>query len=352
MQLQEAQTRRLIPCQTTRVGKEVVVTWLVERLAPGETQLLRARAVKVFPERSRVTLVERSQDHRVDVFLRGKLFTAYHYGAQWVRPFLYPVIGPYNLAMTRAWPIEDHVSDDDRDHAHHKSVWVAYGACGRVDNWSEDPGHGYQRHRAFQRVVSGPVFGELVAWIDWCDNRERKQFEESRSFRFYGLPGSARLFDVQVRFRMSQGPVVFHDTKEGGLLSVRVASAMTGDRNGRIENAYGGVTEAETWGKKAPWCDYSGTIDGRRVGIAVMDHESNPRYPTEWHVRSYGLMTANCFAWRHYNPDGKVKGDMSFPKGATRTWRYRVYIHTGDAAQGRVRERFLDFVAPPRVRLA
>ncbi|MBP8129899.1 MAG: PmoA family protein [Candidatus Hydrogenedentes bacterium] len=351
VQLQDARTKRLIPCQVSPIGKETLLSWLVDKLAAGDTQLLKASTVKEAPERPRVALLERLQDHCVDVVVCGKPFTTYHYGAQWVRPFLHPVLGPGDTPVTRTWPIEDHVRDEDRDHAHHKSIWVAYGACGRVDNWSEDPGHGYQRHRAFQRLISGPVYAELAARIDWCDNRDRKQFEELRSFRFYGLPGGVRLFDVQVRFRMSQGPVVFHDTKEGGLLAVRMASALSGDRGGRIENGYGGVTEAETWGKKAPWCDYSGTIAGRRVGVAVMDHESNPRYPTEWHVRSYGLMTANCFAWKHYNPDGKIKGDMSFPKGATRTWRYRVYIHTGDAAQGRVRGRFLDFVAPPRVRL-
>ncbi|HNT87518.1 MAG TPA: PmoA family protein, partial [Candidatus Hydrogenedentes bacterium] len=338
--------------QVSRAGKQTLLTWIITGLQPGDTHLLEASRADVSGDAPGVALAERVSDHAIDIAVGGKLFTSYHYGAQWVRPFLYPVIGPYETPLTRAWPIEDCVPDDDRDHPHHKSIWVAYGECGRVDNWSEDPGHGYQRHRAFQRLASGPVFGEIVARNDWCDGRERKQFEEVRAMRFYALPGGVRLFDLQVRFRMTQGPVVFHDTKEGGLLAVRVASAMTADRGGKIENAYGGVNEAETWGKKSPWCDYSGILAGRRVGIAVMDHEANPRYPTQWHVRNYGLMTANCFAWKHYTPEARVKGDMRFPKGATRTWRYRVYIHKGDAAHARVRERFLDFIAPPRVLIA
>ena len=60
-------------------------------------------------------------------------------------------------------------------------------------------------------------------------------------------------------------------------------------------------------------------------------------------------MTANCFAWKYYRPEAKVKGDMHFKKGSTTSWLYRVYIHNGDAAKGNVRERFLDFAAPPAV---
>jgi len=32
---------------------------------------------------------------------------------------------------------------------------------------------------------------------------------------------------------------------------------------------------------------------GKTVGIAVFDHPSNPRHPTTWHVRDYGLFAAN-----------------------------------------------------------
>jgi hypothetical protein len=148
---------------------------------------------------------------------------------------------------------------------------------------------------------------------------------------------------------MTERRVVFRDTKEGGLLSIRVATELDVPRTGKITNGYGGIDEDETWGKSAPWCDYSGEVDGTKVGIAVLDHETNPRYPTGWHVRNYGLMTANCFAWSYYRPEAKVKGNMEFAKGSTSTWRYRLYIHKGDAKQGRVAERFMDFIAPPKV---
>jgi len=186
-----------------------------------------------------------------------------------------------------------------------------------------------------------------VAKIDWCNAKDRKQFEETRRVRFYAVPNGARLFDVAIAFKMTEKDVTFRDTKEGGLLSVRVASAMDVPRGGRIENGYGGRNEAETWGKKAPWCDFSGVVDGRQVGIAVMDHDTNPRYPTEWHVRNYGLMTANCFGWSYFRPETQARGDMHFRKGSITSWRYRIYVHRGDAGSGKVRDRFLDYIAPP-----
>ena len=36
---------------------------------------------------------------------------------------------------------------------------------------------------------------------------DRKQFEEVRAMRFYALPGGDRLFDVNVTFRMTEGPI-------------------------------------------------------------------------------------------------------------------------------------------------
>jgi hypothetical protein len=345
-----AKTGRMIPCQVERSGNGLTLHWLVDNLKAGDTQQLRVEPCDE-PANAAVRFDDDAKAGKVDVYISGKLFTAYHYGPQWVRPFLYPVIGPYGARVTRGYPVDKGAPVEAEDHPHHKSIWVAYGECGRVDNWSEEPGHGWQVHRKFVTRTPGPVFGRLVAKNDWVSASRKKQFEETREFRFFALPNGERLFDVGIAFRMSEGPVTFRDTKEGGLVSVRVATSMDVRNGGTIQNGYGGIDEAETWGQKAPWCDYSGDVDGRRVGIALMDNPDNPRYPTEWHVRDYGLMTANCFAQKCYRPERKEKGDMAFPKGSTTKWRYRILVHKGDASKGKVGTRFMDYVSPPAVRV-
>ncbi len=352
VELRLAGRRGVVPCQVERKGKRAVVSWLVSGLKAGDEQSLVATALpRENGDRTQagVELADDKDRGVVDVSVGGKLVTSYHYNEKWARPFFYPLTGPYGTRVTRGWPIEKGIVGESKDHKHHKSVWVAYGECGMVDNWSEEGNHGTQRHRGFARLVSGPVFGRITARNDWCTAGGQKQFEELRDMRFYAVPRGNVLLDMAITFRMTQRRVVFHDTKEGGLVSVRVATPMDVRNGGRIENGYGGIDEPETWGRKAPWCDYSGRVDGKDVGIAVMDHESNPRYPTEWHVRDYGLMTANCFAWRHYRPDAGKKGDMVFKKGQETTWRYRLFVHRGNAARGKVKDRFIDFIAPPEI---
>jgi hypothetical protein len=89
--------------------------------------------------------------------------------------------------------------------------------------------------------------------------------------------------------------------------------------------------EAVTWGKRSAWCDYHGPVDGKTVGLAIMDHPANPRHPTWWHVRDYGLFAANPFGKHDFERlNDKTAGDFKIPAGKSATFRYRVVIHEGD----------------------
>lgn len=351
VELTEAKTRKKIPCQVLEEGEDALLIWMAHGLKAGRKQTVIGRLIAPVVRKPMIELRDYPNRGKVDVLDAGEVFTAYHYGRQWVRPFLHPLIGPSGVSVTRHWPIKKNVKGEHRDHPHHKSVWVAYGECGKVDNWSEEAGHGWQRHQRFLALDSGAVMGRLTALNYWCYPDERKQFEEVRELRFYRVGAGTRLLDIRVTFRMTEGPVTFRDTKEGGLISVRVASAMEVANGGRIENGFGGINEEETWGKPAPWCDYSGKVNGRPAGIALCDHPANPRYPTGWHVRDYGLMTANCFAWKYYRPEAVAPGDMEFNEGQETTWRYRLCVHRGNAQSAHVAQRFIDFAMPPKVRM-
>jgi len=239
------------------------------------------------------------------------------------------------------------VPGETTDHKHHRSLWTAYGDLNGVDDWSEESGHAVVRHREFLEQTSGPVFGRIRARNDWLDGSGRKILDEEREVTVYNLPDIARVIDLRVVLRATESDVRFGDTKEGGIVSIRVATSMDGDKGGVITNSYGGVSEAETWGKRAHWCDYSGPVDGRTVGIAVFDNPSNFRYPTYWHVRNYGLMTANPFALSAYTRDPNCDGSHTVPMGTVFPFAYRIYIHDGDAAAGRVAEKYHGYINPP-----
>jgi len=218
-----------------------------------------------------------------------------------------------------------------------------------VDNWSEMEGHGRTVHREFLRTDGGPVFGRICALGDWVGPDGRKVLEEVRDIRIYALPEEGRLVDMEVELRASEGDVKFGDTKEGGIASLRVQPSMEVRNGGRIENSYGAIGEAEAWGRRASWCDYSGPVEGRWVGMALMDHPDGFRYPTYWHVRDYGLMAANPFGLSYFHNDPNRRGDYVLKAGGSLKFKYRLYIHVGDAREGRVAERYNDFVNPPEV---
>lgn len=326
---------------------EICFAWILEDLAPGHV-----REFALTPQAPRAAAgVEFAPTSagRIEVSVDGDLFTAYNFGPELARPNLHPLIGHGGRHYTRDYPMADGPEGESRDHPHHRSVWVAHGDVNGTDNWSELEGHGRTVHRAFTRQESGPVAGVLQAQGQWVTAAGAPLLEERRTMTFYNLPAEWRCFDLDVTLQPSGGDVRFGDTKEGGLCAVRLATSMDAKLDGRIENSYGGLQEHETWGKPAHWCDYSGPVHGDIVGLAIFDHPTSFRHPTYWHVRDYGLMTANPFGLSHYFEDPARDGSYVLPAGETMSLRYRLYLHLGDAAAGAVAEKYHDYVNPPRV---
>jgi len=48
------------------------------------------------------------------------------------RPFLYPLLGPDGVHLTRRWPQED-VGGEEKDHPHHHALWWSHGAANGND---------------------------------------------------------------------------------------------------------------------------------------------------------------------------------------------------------------------------
>jgi hypothetical protein len=139
--------------------------------------------------------------------------------------------------------------------------------------------------------------------------------------------------------------VTFGDTKEGAFGvrvsdQLRVGDKKSGNPQSKITIASGAQGEKDCWGHRSPWCDYSGVIDGKTVGIAIFDDPSNP--PACWHVRNYGLMAANPFGRSKSGfPEMKDRNDlMRLGKDEHLKLRYGIYVHGGDVKEGKVAEGY------------
>ncbi len=283
----------------------------------------------------------------IDITLNGREFTTFRYSKTQYRPYFFPVLGPNGREVTRG-----ETSDISKDHVHHRSLYVAYGEVNDVDLWGEGSNCGRVVHQNFTQKHGGAVVGTIYTDNNWETKDGEVLMTDKQNFRIYNLPEDRTIIDLDLSFVASAGDVHFGDTKEGGIMCVRVHPSMNASDGGKIENAFGGINEAETWGKRANWCDYSGIVEGTPVGIVVYDHIINPRYPTYWHVRNYGLMGSNIFGSGTFERDKSKDGSYILKEGGEMNFRFRVLIHAGDATQGKVAQKYHDFINPPTVEIA
>lgn len=345
---------RLLRAQTEPLEEpgKMQLTWLIDDLPAGAVRhyTLDTKTAVATDSASGVSVTEQNGTHLL-IDLAGDRFTSYHYLGDLARPYFHPMIGPGGVSVTRGYPMEPDVPGETNDHPHHRGLYFAHGDVNGTNNWSETPGHSRMQHQNFERVISGPVYGEFTETLAWLDPKGSIVMSERRKVTVYQTSADERLLDASLTFHACAGDVTFGDTKEGGLISVRIATSMDANKGGCIENGVGGIQEDETWGKRAQWCDYAGPVNGRTLGICLMDHPSNPHHPTRWHVRAYGLMTANPFGVRDYLRDPAQRGDWTLQFGARRTFQYRVLVHQGNAQDANLHERYQDLSNPPIVRV-
>ena len=264
-----------------------------------------------------------------EVKIDGELFTRYLTDVAGT-PVLWPIIGPTGKPMTRAYPMSDDNPDERKDHRHHRSLWFTHGDVNGLSQWHQET----IKHREFVKLESGEV-GLIVTRNDWLDRQGNPICADERTLHF-GTDGKARWIDFDVTIRALEKPVTFGDTKEG-TFAVRVAASMKVDakQGGQIVNSLG-QTDREAWGKRSPWVDYHGPVDGKTVGLAIFNHPSSFRFPTYWHVRTYGLFAANPFGLHNFKGSRDEDGSATLKPGESMTLRYRVYLHLGDEEEGEV----------------
>ena len=315
---------------------------------------LASLAISLSPEsgHSEVKLTEKEDHIRVEI--DGNLFTTWQHKA-WKAPYLYPVIGPNGVNITRHFPMKDGVPGEQQDHPHHRSIRFSHRNVNGMSFWAPDSKQGgfdaTIELEAIEKMESGKV-GELVLRSRWLGDGELV-LTETTLLRFTPMKDREVLMDYDVTLVAAEKDVTFFDEKDGGL-GVRVAQSMTVDNKvtnanlGTIVNSRGD-RNADAWGKRAEWADYFGPdLTGRTVGIAMFDHPDNLRYPTHWHARTYGLITANRFGAGFFDAKNGAKkgdGDYTIKAGETLTLRHRLFFHHGDAEAANVAERYREYAA-------
>lgn len=281
---------------------------------------------------------------QIAVDVDGKPFTMFHYGAENGKPYLAPLRSASGKIVTRRYPMEQ-VPGESRDHLHHTGLWFSYDDVNGVKFWENDPS--YTKPHIGRIAVRDAQFkdgdhaGTLHAVMEWRDPTGKTLLLEDRNMIFYSDP-KLRTIDFEISLTAAVD-VTFGDTKEGAF-AIRLADNFTERKGAKLVDADGRIGMANIWGKRSNWVDYTAELDGERLGVAIFDDPGNPRHPTYWHARDYGLFALNPFGRSAFD-ENQEESKWKLPAGEKLVFRWRVVIHPGDAETGHVADLYKDYGA-------
>jgi hypothetical protein len=293
------------------------------------TALIAAAQVKITPAAD-----------KIPIDINGKPFTTFYVsGPEVAKPFLWPLRAASGTYVTRMWPMETvpEEANATKDHRHQRGLWFAHAKVNDLDFWNIDPANQNPYNRPDRgkivldkigKIRANDKQGSIAATFKWTNKEGDPLLTESRVMTFYADP-ALRTFDLDITLTAVK-EVTFGDEKDG-VLGIRLRPTLQEQGgSGVITNADGLSTEKQLWGKPSNWCDYSGDLNGEKVGIAILDHPANPHHPVRWHARAYGLFAANPFGLATFTNDKSQNGAVTLQPGQSLRYRYRIVIHSGD----------------------
>jgi len=226
---------------------------------------------------------------------------------------------------------------DRKDHATmHPGIWLAFGDVNGHDFWRNKA---RVEHVEFvQKPSAEKNVGSFVERKRYVASDGEVVCEEEFRFAIRAAKESYVLY-LESQFSHDQ-EFYFGDQEEMGL-GVRVTTSISQIEGGRLRDSHGRKGAKKIWSQSAEWCDYSGLVNGRAAGIAVLTHPANFR-TSWWHARNYGLLAANAFG-RAAMQKGKPDRTVVKP-GESFRLRYAAWVH-GDVDKSQISDRYQAYSA-------
>jgi hypothetical protein len=283
-------------------------------------------SVGCFAGNNKVEFKNDKANKKVEVFIDGKLFTAFIYPEDMEKQSLYPINSASGKTITRGYPMNPRPFERT-DHPHHVGLWLNFGDVNGLDFWNNsfaikpEDKHKYGTIKFKEIVSENPKKGELVTSSDWVDNDGNVLLNEETTFIF---SGDENLRSIKRISKLTAAKeVTFTENKEG-LIGLRLDRAFEEpsnkpekflDANGIVtevpimnnEGVNGvyrnadGVNGGDVWGKRSPWVALRADKEGEILTIVIIDNKNNANYPAWSHARGYGLFATNNFGGRAFD---------------------------------------------------
>ena len=265
-------------------------------------------------------------------------------------PYLYPLTAPSGTNIARHWPMENDIPSEDKDHPHHRGLWLSHGAVNGYDFWA-----GFDKKNAsivlnsITKKEAGADSATFTADLTWTAE-DNKLLQETRTHTFSRPDAETLRIDIRSTMTALADEVVFGDTKEGtfAIRTDRTLRVTGKEAKATLTNS-NGDTNLDAWGKRANWAAYSGPDEkGEPVVVAIIDNPSSFRHPTHWHARDYGLLAANAFGIHDFESNkDKTVGNHTLKKGETLVFNYTVIIHNGSLESAKLDDFYKSLPTKP-----
>ena len=234
--------------------------------------------------------------------------------------------------------------DFPRDHRHHHGLFWAWPVVEvrsvKTSNW--EPAEPALR-QLFVKWIKREVTdagARLVVENTWKLGGTEDVAEETVTIFVHGATLYGRAIDIEIVLRPVGGPITLRGAPEDN----KGYSGLTFrgvDREGWDEDVFRGGSmttdegplAADSTGRAFRWAD----ISSPGAGVAIFVSPDHPGFPLPWLVRnSYAGVLNPCWP----GLEGAVLGP-----GIPISLRYRIYVHRGDAASGRVKEAYEAYIS-------
>ena len=305
-------------------------------------------------QKQNVSIVKQDGEKKINIFIGQKLFTSFLYPDTLEKPVLYPIYTSNGTIVTRGFPLHP-LPGEPTDHPHHIGLWFNYENVNGLDFWNNsfaipaDKKHLYGWIKTDSIIeISGGNKGRLEYHANWTNQANDVLLEETTQFEFSG-DANLRIIDRLTTLKANTD-ILFTDAKDG-MLGLRVAHELqipsvtdqkfTDDKgnitvvkkstdsiaNGNYITSEGKEGDS-VWSTRATWCKLYARMGNDSVSVAIIDHPSNPNYPTFWHARGYGLFAANPLGEKIFT-NGRSEKNLRLKKGESIRFYYRIIIQEG-----------------------
>ena len=286
--------------------------------------LIMIMGVMIFFPLNAAKITAEKVGSNINVTIDGKFFTSYIFSDEEKYPFFYPVNGPVSggsvTSMRNAiWP-------------HHSSLFFGCDLVNGGNYWQE----GLERGRIIsvnaQILKEGGDTAIITNECIWSRPGAISPVKDTRKYIITAPSATMTQIDVEITMEMLID-VVIKQTNHS-LFSARMAADLSVTNGGTMINAEGAKSEKDTFGKSSPWMDFYGKRGQATEGLAIMQHPSNPWYPSPWFTRDYGFMSPTPMYWPQNGTDTQMK------KGTVLVLRYRVLVHAGTNTEADIAGQF------------